>query len=519
MSAVITLPENAALISFRVVPAGKVAQLVGAAFADDFYLATLADANAANRVLLDYGPRPPKGAPEYEAAPRPTDGANLALTVEKLTKGFDPPRPLLIWAIGSSFTEFLGNGDDLIAAIRRRFPEAPQIVYKSMIGGSTPYRLLRGWARHLVIPDQPDVVLIYNFGGTAELEKLIVELRTRTTADIVVPTLHWCRPHQQVWPDPDAPNRHQDIVGLREVCTRHGVEFVENRRELTRYMIANGLGISDLLVDTVHQSPYAAKMINANIARHFCRSLRPSYDPGSRERRVEAETPSSVLSRSGDWSLAKEGRALIARTRSSMELQFTGTRIDLIGWRTAQGGRVRVRVDGKPANEAPVYYATYVQPAKGNFIDLKSAQVNFRRVISDRCPHGVSLGSHIVPQEWTIAMISDKGDYELVGSATGLDGRGNAFKPFVSQSGQIIVEPRLWRLAKTNRTGDQFAFEVRRCAQGEIDFGGAVEKFRERLVENLPPGRHTLRLEVQGDGPVIVDAFDVFEPPHRTLNR
>ncbi len=524
MSAVVTLPNDAALVAFRVVPADKVAQLVGAAFADDFYFASLANAEAAGRVMLESGPKPPKGAPEYDAPTRPADGANVALSVEKLTKGFDPQRPLLIWALGSSFTEFLGNGDQLIDAIRWRFPDAPPIVYKSMIGGSTPYGLLRGWARHMVIPDQPDVVLIYNFGPTDELQKLIVQLRTHTTADIIVPTLHWCRNHQVVWPDPDAKNHHQDPVAFRKLCERHGVEFVENRRELTEYMLANGLAIKDLLVDTVHQSPYAAKMINTNIARHFNRALRPAYDPRSRERRIEVETPSSVLSTSGDWKPAQEGQALIAAAqqpldatkRSSIQVQFTGTRIDLIGWRDPQGGSASVWIDGTPAKEAPLYYATYVQPGQDNFIDLQSPSVDFRRVISDRCPHGILLGDSIVPQQWTITMTSDEGDYELLGSATGPDGKGNASKPFTSQSGQIVIEPDLWRLARTNRTGDRFTFEVYRCAQGQIDFTGPAEKFRTRLVENLPNGQHTLRLEARGDGPVIIDAFDVFEPPHKT---
>ena len=476
------------------------------------------------------GPQPPQGAPEYEAPSRPTDGANMALTVEKLTRGFDPPRPLLIWSIGCSFTLCLGDEDQrqlehavLIDGIRQRFPDAPQIVYKKMTGGSTPFRLLRGWARHLVIPEQPDVVLIYNFGETAELEKLIVDLRTHTTADIIVPTLHWCQGHP--WPDPEARNRHLDPIGLREVCARHGVEFVENRRELTEYMIAHGLEIEDLLYDDVHQIPYAAKMTNANIARHFNRAARPAYDPRSRERRIEAEAPSPALSRSDDWRIGKDGQALVASgkwtrlkgppdilvdagTRSSIEVQFTGTRIDLVGWRDPQGGSASVMIDGKPAQEAPVYYATYVRPAPSNSWATISN-------LCDGAPHGIALGEEIVPQRWTISMTSDKGDYELVGSATGFDGKGNAFKPFASQSGQIMIEPDLWRFAKHMRTGDRFTFDVYRCAKGQIDFAGPAEKFRSRLVENLPPGRHTLRLETRGGGRVIVDAFDVFEPPEK----
>ncbi|MFH1264247.1 MAG: hypothetical protein ABIK89_00865 [Planctomycetota bacterium] len=87
---------------------------------------------------------------------------------------------------------------------------------------------------------------------------------------------------------------------------------------------------------------------------------------------------------------------------------------------------------------------------------------------------------------------------------------------FVSNSGQITIPPELWRAADTNRKGDRFTFEVYRCATGRVDFKGQQkERFRLHLVENLPTGPHTLKLVTLGEGPVTIDAFDVFEPPLR----
>jgi hypothetical protein len=475
-------------------------------------------------------PSPPKSAPEFKVVHRPTDGRHLALTVEKLTRGFDPPRPLLIWAIGSSFTQRQGRGNQLIEAIRQRFPQAPPIVYKVMMASSAPDGLTRGHARHLAIPEQPDVVLLYNFGTPEELEKFIVELRTCTTADIIVPTLHWCQKHKFVWPDPEAPMQHQDPPAMRAVCARHGVEFVENRLDLTQYMLDHDLEIGDLLADTVHQSPYAAKIINLNIAHHFRRSDDPSYDPRSRERRIEVEDPSSSISHSDDWQPAESGRALVYPSklglyqppldvgrRAWMEVRFTGTRIDLVGWRDPKGGSVRILIDGIPGDEVGSHYATFVEPDLDNAVHPEHELTDFRRPIYDRCPYGIGLGRNLVSQMWTIAMTSDTGDYEVTGSRTGPDGRGNAFRPFTSDSGQIVIEPELWRLAKTNRTGDRFTFEVYRCTKGQINFAGPAERFRVRVAQNLPNRPHTLRLETRGDGPVMIDAFDVFEPPHKPV--
>ena len=514
VSNVVTLPYEAALIGFRVTPADQVPPLRGAVFVDDLYLAPLPVAEKHDRVKLTVAPRPPKQASEYEAPPRPGDGRYLAQTVAKLENGFDPPRPLVIWAIGSSFTDFLGNGEDLIAGIEERFPDAPPIIYKKMVGGSTPWHLLRGWARHLVIPEQPDVVLIYNFGRTSGMEKLLAELRRKTTADIVVGTLHWCRGHQEVWPDPEAVTRHLDPPALRELCRRYQVELVESRREITRYMVDNGLEISDLLVDAVHQSPYAARMINANIARHFHRADQTPEDLPVRERRISVS--SSRVVKAGEWNSTADSEALSARGPASLALEFTGSGVELIGFRAPDSGSVRILIDGNPASEANAFYATYVQPGVDNFIDLNSPDVDFRRHISDRCPHGISLGEDLnpVPQQWTLRMTSDEGDYSITGSVTGPDGHGNAFRPFTSSSGQISVDPELWRLAKTNRSGDTFSFEVVRNVQTQVDFDGPSEKFRTPLVHGLANGRHTLKLEViDAGGPVTIEAFEVFEPP------
>ena len=449
---------------------------------------------------------PPKGAPQYEAAPRPGDGGQMALTVEKLEKGFDPERPLLIWAIGSSFTNGLGNGDLLAELVRQRFPQAPQIVYKKIAGNSTSYHFSHGWARHLVIPDQPDVVLLYNFGKTEDLEKLIAELRRGTTADIVVGSLHWCIPHKPVWPDPEAVNSHQDPGALRAMCEKYGVEFVENRREMTDYMLAHDLAIEDLLGDSVHESRYAARMTVMNIARHFHRAETFRYDPASRERRVEVEAPRAVES-SGAWASARDGAARTATARdSSVTLAFTGNRVDLVGWRGPDGGTADIWIDGRPAGEAAAFYALYIEPDKNN----AQRPPNPPR---DRAPHMISLGRNLVPQKWTLTMTSDTCDYELAGSVTGADGRGNALEPFTSTSGQIIVEPDFWRDARYNRTGDRFTFDVVRSAVGSVEFKGPAEKFRLRLASNLENKPHVLKVVARGDGAVTLDALEVFEPP------
>lgn len=430
-------------------------------------------------------PGKPEGAADYVAKAEPADGRHLALTLQKLEKGFDPPRPFLIWALGSSYTNMLGNGEAWREEIPKLYPNAPEIVYKKMVGNSCPWQYLRGWARHLVIPDQPDLVLTYTNGNPEDLEKLIVELRAHTTADIIVPSLHWRERDQELWGQSENA-KDQDVAAVRAVCKKYDVEFVESRRDWARYLEANRLPIPALLKDAVHQSDYGAHIINANILAHLRKPERFSYDPASRERRIQPE-------KRGDGSFTAE---------------FTGNRIDLIGRKSPDGGAFRVLIDGRPAAETESFLMSYVQP------DPKNAREGRGATPRDQSPHGITLGTGVAPQSWTIVMTSDKGDFELTGSLTGPDGKGNAFQPFTSDSGQILIEPDLWRRADRNRTGDNFAFDVRRSVVEEVSFQGeAGERFATRLAQVLKNAPHRLELVPTKKGKAEIEALEVYEPP------
>lgn len=436
---------------------------------------------------------PPADAPDYVVQPQPTDGRHLALTVEKLSGDFDLGRPFLIWAIGSSYTNMLGTGDTLIELIRQRFPDAPEIVYKKMVGNSVPYQYIRGWARHLVVPDQPDLVLAYTNGKPDDLEKLILEIRRYSTADIIIPTLHWRERENKVWPDPETPT-DIDPAAMRAICEKYGVEFVENRRQWGQYLTDNNLPIEALLKDAVHQSPYGAKIINRNIAAHIQKPPAGfAYNSRDRERRL-------IVGKSGQIHIDGD----------TTTVTFTGNRIDLIADTSPTGGSATVTIDGIPGDELPVFAATYIQP------DSKNARAG-RSPPRDCSPHGIEIGPTAVPQSWTITMISDSGDFQLTGSQTGPDGTGNSAQRFTSNSRQITIAPDLWRRSEYNRTGDNFTFDVLRTSVGTVSLRSQeAGRARIRLALGLTNGPHELKLVTDGNQESAAFAFDVFEPPIRS---
>jgi len=141
---------------------------------------------------------------------------------------------------------------------------------------------------------------------------------------------------------------------VRRLCARYGVEFVENRNDCAAYMRANKLGPGDLLVDKVHQNAYLTRMIQMNIVRHLTKPERFAYDPLTRERRVEVERERQMRKsrlQAAEWQETRLGLRT-ARAGARLRLEFTGSRVELIGVRATAGGTAQVLIDGQPASRA-----------------------------------------------------------------------------------------------------------------------------------------------------------------------
>jgi hypothetical protein len=303
---------------------------------------------------------PPKfewweGKPMFDSAPRLTDGRHMALTMSKIQQGKSLGRPLVIWAIGSSYANYQGEGHEIIAAIRERYPNAPEIVYRKHVGSGTFYSFLDGWARHLFLADPPDVVLVHTVGDPAGgPEEVIRQIRMISTADILLPTIHWRKREEDAWGKDELPP-DQDVANWPALVEKYGVEVVENRAEMTEYMKAVGLTPKDMTWDNVHQRGETRLLTNLIIARHFNVAEEFAYDPSARERRIEASDDRVTRSH---FDEVNEGKQLMASVKgASIEIAFEGNRIELNGQACPDGGTASVFIDGKPGEEAEAKFA------------------------------------------------------------------------------------------------------------------------------------------------------------------
>ncbi len=210
--------------------------------------------------------------PPCDLTPRPGDGRNLALSIAKWEgRAGVPGRPFVIWALGSSWTNSQGDGYPLIRAIRERFPNAPPIVYKKHAGSGTPWDYARGWVRQFVAAEEPDLIFTYTNGTPEGLDAMLTEIRQLTTADVIVPSIHFFRT-TKVTPE-EVENGVEPWEKIREICGKHQAEFVENRRELAVYLKRIGQEPAVMLGDPVHQNQHGRIRIWDNVC---CRSEKHS---------------------------------------------------------------------------------------------------------------------------------------------------------------------------------------------------------------------------------------------------
>ncbi len=420
-------------------------------------------------------PTPPPGAAPYTPALWPAAAGFAPRARQTLRAPSDPARPFVVYAVGSSFTNGLGLGRVAFAQLQAAHPGAPPLVWRQTVGNATPWQHLRGWLEGDVIPANPDLVLIYTVGMLHHLDDILGQLRKRTTAEVVVPTVHWRAHDASHWGQrEDAPD--QDVAALRETCAKHGAFVLEHRAELARYMRENNLSIDALLRDKFHQSRYGTHMLQQLLAAALSAPPAGAPDP-----RLVVHPLHRTLA---------PGEALT--------LTVQGGRFDL--GLDAGPGRLRVRVDDRAAAEHP---AAVVGPVRFGAANAAKPGTTAR----ETGPHGVRPGPAGLrgPDRWTLTVLDPPTRYLFEAEGAGAQGEGLIAADSSSADGQLLVPTRWWRYPERNRPGDTYEISVQRGVVDEVSAepdpqaarhqGGYVE---HRLAMGLPPGKH--RVSVQAEG-------------------
>ncbi len=419
--------------------------------------------------------------------------------------------------MGSSI--FTGMVEQLL---RERFPYADLTLENRAIGGFEAERLVRT-SVHDVYPFYPDLLIFHDYGGerSGELERMISNVRRYTTADIVMTDHHQTRDGKA---DLEFAAKFRRYLAQKYDC-----ELVDLSVEWPRYLQDNHLEPGALLKDNdnVHPNQQGLALMTALIGRHLVSN--PLYPSGSgfqmvrwyeAKRPVDEGATDEIVFTGAPWKVDAEGVIGGSRT-SGLKLQFDGNRVDVIAAHT-QGlgnpGSAKILIDGKPPSEDKNLYVCTL-PSKGPGTWFPS----IRRV---------SFASRPLVEDWTLRITEINSDatrfrFRVTGSKTGFDGEGTSWEKFTSRSGRVVIEPRDWMLALIMQIFHQTApppvgFEVKWSVVGMFkdvysspitDDHGKV--YATTVAQGLTNARHTLQVIPNGNGPVPIEAIQVYRPPMR----
>jgi len=398
---------------------------------------------------------------------------------------------------------------DVADDLRTRFPHAELEIENRAIGGYGGPVLINT-AEFDLYPFYPDLVIFHVWSGveTGHQEKIIRRIRERTTAEVLLWTSNLR------WPGsvpPEGDPQHPDVLAkddqdqaISDLYFLLGKELhcevADVRTGMQNYLKQHKLVVKDTLRDTVHPNELGNFLIAEFVKPHL------RYDPD-----LSTE----------DWQgLVKDvlrgDKEVIQNDDGSLSFSFTGNRIDVISSPDGAGAETRVLIDGKaPSGFPELYYHTRPGPTP------VAGRPAFNRIDHE---------SPLLVEKWTARILEcdleqDILRYEITGSKTGPDGTGEHRERFVSNSGRVVIEPRMWmvnwslRYQKQTLPSDySVTWETKPLFVDTWVAPAKTDPAREStrtitLAQGLENGPHTLTLvPMEKGGEVPVEKFRVYRP-------
>lgn len=380
--------------------------------------------------------------------------------------------------------------------LSKRFPYADLEFYNRSIGGFISSMLVRTIA-HDVIPLYPDLVIFHDYGNEDAYEEIIRQIRTNTTAELMVQTDPVTPGQKLSWHDSHA-------KWMRGLAERWRLELVDIRQVWTSYMDQQKISVEKLLLeDKGHLNDWGNFV--------WAEATLQRFVPAS-----GSEEPSEL---SGANSSIKD--VLVGTnvkwTDNILRVPFMGNRVDLISPPNAKGAVAQVLIDGKAPSQFPQLYA-FTRP---------NADANRDWPWATGAVIRVDAKAPLVLEDWTLTFNSvdltgKVFGFELRGSVTGFDGSGDTASPFLSNSGRVALNPSDWFLDRVhgrnaNRIGIGYNVTFSVVPQFKDTFieSGCVDADRQcaiTIAQGLPMGPHTLELIHMTASKPGLSAVRVYKP-------
>jgi hypothetical protein len=386
--------------------------------------------------------------------------------------------------------------------LQTRFPHADIVCENRAIGGFTA-PMLSETAEADLYPFYPDLLFIQDYGGLEPaMERMYAAIHDRTTADVLAFTHHidYCGDRTSY------ASLDKESARIRELAERYGFEVVDVRPSWRKYLAMQNLDRRQLLGDGVIHLNHEGAALMAKITMPHLRYI-PHASAVAQDRVRYYDASGARLK--GSFDEAK-GAVL----KRPLRIQFSGNRVDVAAMPTTGTlGTAQILIDGKKPSELQgVYATTRTNPCPENWFPA------LRRV---------ELGKNAVAEKWELTLTKadekcSEFEYEVKGSVTGPDGKGDGKHKFLSNSGRLIIDPEWFTLRtscqvfkKPIPVGFKVTWRVTERFVDDWKPQPIKDKTKEdlyTLAQGFSNGKHVLEIIPNGAGDVPVRYVVAYQP-------
>ncbi len=373
--------------------------------------------------------------------------------------------------------------------LRQRYPHADLTVRNWALGGFASQYLVRMVEKDVLLA-KPDLVIFHVLGSQIEYERIIHTIRQRTATEVMIMTSHWRR--ESLQPDGSYELDDWDTFFdkfLPAVAKEYDCELVDVRWPWKAFLEKSGLEPGVLLTDSVHLNEQGKELM-AEIALNSMVHI-----PALKTDLSEELVTTLSIGREGD----------VQWQDGVLEFEFEGSRVDIMN-HGGGGSSCEVYIDGKKPSELA-----------SSYLHSRATGISFPLI----WPEIMYIGFETmpVPQVWSLTLDSiDPETFEvafsLSGSVTGPDGSGKSTERFVSDSGQVVIDPRDWVVARKLENFEYASYEPGMQVQWKtVKLGDDLlfPKFQleddrmlsHTIVDGLDNKKHTLMLVSKGNPPPL----------------
>jgi hypothetical protein len=445
---------------------------------------------------------------KFPPLPPPADPAALGVGIQRTMTKLATSTPerrntVKVLFYGQSITEQTWSRT-VAEDLHKRFPHANLIIENRAIGGFASQRLIKP-AEHDLYSFYPDLLIFHVYGANQEYEQIIRNVRTRTTAEVLMQLDHVAAGGWQDQPDQKADKglwwdwmmNHELLPGI---ARKYGCAMLDVRTPWIDYLKVNNYKPQQLLKDGVHLNAQGNYVLAEIVKRYLV--YRPELATLPQTMAANKAIQTVEVGKDVEW---KDGK---------LELAFDGNRIDAIAAAAGGSGKAQVLIDGKRPNEIPGCYAI-TRPQPGPFSPLWVYRIDHDVPFTEEEEWTLTIKSFDLNGGGTgIVYDSDSAmwTYEVTGSKTGPDGTGQSDRPFMSNSRKVKIEPKTW--LRNGKVAEGYQIKWKVILMGTDGYepmpvNDATVENTAILAQGLENGKHTLILS--GDVAAL-KALRVYRP-------